>query len=244
MFYNAHVFVASKLYGYDDKLILVGSILPDIAITRIIGWENGLHGKENVRKFSKFAKSNSSSLFELCKGIAAHSILDDFTHKNYNNNIGYAYQNNGKLSEIIIKYYKLDNEATASTIAHNYIESAVDIVLLQEHSQLQLKIKNAIEQIDINSISNLLGLYFTTSKEKFRYALIKYFNLVNRHDLKTLEGWMLFWEDLENILSIKRIDKDKKRELLNFSINLVSNTCKDFINFSIRQGLRETQFYY
>lgn len=244
MFYNAHVFVASKLYGYDEKLILVGSILPDVAITRIIGWENGLHGKENIRKFSKFVKRNSSSLSELCKGIVAHSILDDFTHKNYNNNIGYAYQNNSKLSEIIIKYYKLDNEATSSTIAHNYIESAVDIVLLQEHSQLQLKIKNAVEQMDINSISNLLGLYFATSKEKFRYALIKYFKLVNRYDLSTIESWVLFWEDLENLLSIKKTDKDQKKELLNFSINLVSNTYKDFINFSIRQGLREIRSYY
>ena len=242
MFYYAHAFVASKLYGSNSKWFLMGSILPDIAITKIIGWDNGLHGRGNSEKFRKFVEKASPSLVELCKGIITHSILDDFTHKHYNGNVGYAYQNNKELSKIVAKYYELDSEV-AEQIAHNYIESAVDFLLLQKYPKVEIKVKNVIKTVDINLIADLLGAYFVIDKTKFRISLLEYFKLMSKYDLKLLGDWVLFWEDLEFSLSLKKIDRSKKRELLSLSINLVTDTYEDFINFSIRRGLKEIKSF-
>ncbi len=241
MLHNAHAYFASTLYIPDSPLILVGSIIPDIAITKIIGWENGLHGRENVSKFCKFVESKAPLLTGLYKGVFLHCILDDFSHNNYNGNTGYAYQNNERLSQLIYKYYEVDKE-TAKRIAHNYLESAVDMFLLQEHPQLGFKIKNTIQQVDINSISDPLSLYFAKNKTKFKYALVEYFELISKSNLESLKGLIAFWEDLEKNLSLQKIGVDQKIELFNLSITLVGHTYKDFINYSLKKGYKKIGF--
>ncbi len=235
MFYNAHVFFASKLYNSDSPLILIGSILPDIAITKIIEWDNSLHHTSNLVNLLKFVEKHNSSLKDLYKGVFSHRILDDFSHNNYRGSFGYAYQNNEGLSQTISKYYELDKEA-AKRIAHNYFESAVDMLLLKENPGLRFKLKNAIEQVNIDSISDILSLYFGRNKLKFRLALVKYCRLISESNMENLKGLVRFWEGLEEMLYIKRIGVDKKTELLKLSINLAKNTYKDFINDCLKKS--------
>lgn len=233
MFYNTHVFFASKLYSSDNPLILIGSILPDVAITKIVGWDSDLHHIENS-DFLKFLKNNYPLLTKFYKGIFSHCILDNFAHNSYKKNIGYAYQNNEKISQVISKYYEVDKEVAKRT-AHNYLESAVDMLLLQEYPQLKLKIKNAIEEVDINLISDLLSLYFVKNKLKFRQALIEYFKLIAKSNLESLRGLILFWGDLEKMLFLKKIGIVRKKELLKLSINQVVPTYKDFMYYSFKK---------
>lgn len=96
MFHHTHSYLASKLYKSQDPFLLLGSILPDIAVTKIIKWTGGLHGKRSVNKFTKFINKNPGYDW-LLKGVIAHNVIDDFTHKNYKGETGYAFQNNQEL---------------------------------------------------------------------------------------------------------------------------------------------------
>jgi len=238
MFYNAHAYVASKLYKSEDSLLLIGSILPDIAITKIIDWGNGLHGKENAKTFVKFIQEERPGYLFLGKGVYAHCILDDVSHLKYRDGIGYAYQNNEELSEFVGQYYNEDKEM-AKRKAHNYIESGVDILLLKEHPEIQGLVEQAMEKIDVNELSALLSSYFKIDNEKFKMAISQYFDIVTKHDLRNKDNWIFFWEDLDKAMGLKNIEDIKIKTLLDKSIDLTKNTYRDFLHYSIAEGLKE-----
>ena len=166
MFYNTHAYLASKLYRSGEALLLIGSILPDIAITKIITWDKGLHGKENFESFFKLIEKKYPEYEFLKKGILAHNIIDDFTHKDYPGGTGYAFQNNKELIKLLIEYYEITRKR-AKVLAHNYIESAVDIYLLKDHPEianfrqmLELK-KRLFNDFNIEEFFSMVDFYIS-----------------------------------------------------------------------------------
>lgn len=235
MFHNTHSYIAAKLYNSESDLLLVGSILPDLAVTKVIPWEGGLHGKESVEKFYEYIKDKSEYM-DLYKGIVAHNILYDFTHLDYGET-GYAFQNNQELARLIGEYYGLE-EKRAISKAHNFIESGVDIMLLQDYPSVQEKLKKAISNTDIKKLADLLAEYFNSDKEEFFNMLSKFFSLFTKYDFSKKENWSIFWIDLEKLMLLKNIGEQKRIELLNESLITVGETYKDFLEYSIRRGLK------
>lgn len=237
MFQHAHVYIAKKLYKSDNPLLLVGSFIPDIAVTKIIPWEGGLHGEESVRKLYDFTRNTDEAYLNLYYGVLAHNILDDFAHSKYQKNTGYAFQNNKKLMTLVGKYYELKEERSKG-IAHNFIESAVDIMLLKDRPQIQGEIQRAIFAIDKNSLSSFLGSYFDIKSGEFLDTLNLFFNLFTRYDFTKNNSWVLLWRDLEKLLMLKDIDEQKRTEIMETSVQVVIHTYKDFLDYSLREGLK------
>lgn len=237
MFHHTHVYVATKLYQSKDPLLILGSFLPDLAVMGIIKWDGGLHGAKSTASFSKFIQKYPSST-SLYKGVLAHNILDDYTHTNYHGVPGYAFQNNDKLVNQIKKYYDLDKDR-AKGIAHNYIESAVDIMLLKDHSEVQGLIKKIVKTKTRDEIINLCSSYFKIDKNEFSKALLEFYTLFTKYDFAKKNSWLLFWKDLEELLSLKDIGVENREVLLNKALNIVENTYNDFLNFSIQNGLKK-----
>lgn len=235
MFHNAHVYIASNLYKTRKDLLIVGSFLPDIAVTGIIKWEGGLHGREAANDFSRFMLGKYPSKSDLSNGILAHNVLDDFTHKDYRRKTGFAFQNNKEIAQLVKEFYGL-NDKDAKGMAHNYIESGVDILLLKEHPEIQDQIQKTINQIDKQKLANLLASYFDIDEDKFLEALLKFFGLFTKYDFTQKDNWILFWRDLEKWLSLRDIENQKRKELLNRSINIVKNTYQDFLDYSLEEG--------
>lgn len=237
MFHHTHAYIASKLYKSENDLLLVGSILPDIAVTKIIAWEGGLHGTESVQSFFKFIQNKYPQFLDLYKGILAHNILDDFTHKDYGAT-GYAYQNNKELVKLVSKYYALD-DASARGKAHNYIESGVDILLLQENPSIQLKLKKALRSIDQRELAELLSEYFASDKNEVINAISFFFDLFTKYNFEKLDNWAEFWRDLAQLLSLKKIEEKERKSLLDMSVEVTKNTYEDFLNYALSQGVKK-----
>lgn len=237
MFHHAHAYIASKLCKSEESLLLVGSIIPDIAVTKIIKWRGigGLHGKRRIKSFPGFIKKDPA-YHELWEGVMAHNILDYFTHNHYQGGTGYAFQNNQELVSLVAKYYGLGKKA-ARGLAHNYIESGVDILLLQDCPIIQDKLKQALRQVNKKKLSVLLGNYFNIDKDKFCDALTQFIALFTKYDFTKEENWILFWKDLEILLSLKDIESKKRKELLNMSLDIVKNTYQGFLEYSIANGM-------
>lgn len=238
MFLNTHTYVASKLYKSNESLLLVGSILPDIAVTKVIKWEGGLHGRESTDKFFQFIHQKYPDYLNLSKGVFTHSIVDDFSHHNYQGKTGYAYQNNEELSKLVSKYYGLDEEAARGK-AHNYIENGVDILLLRENPTVQGQIRQAIKQTNREQLAQLLGQYFQIDQGKFLTALRQFFNLFTKYDFTKESSWVFLWSDLEELLSLRKTRDQDRQDLLHKSIDIVKNNYKEFLNYSLLEGAKE-----
>jgi len=242
MFQHAHFYLALKWFKSRNALLCVGSFLPDIAITGIISWDKGLHGKKNVEKFYGFVAKQYPSHLDLYRGILAHNVLDNFTHEEYKDKVGYAYQNNETLAKLVKKYYHLD-EKKAARIAHNYIESGVDINLLKKKPEILRQIRKAIQKVDKSELASLLASYFDVDAQKFENALSIFFEVFTKHDFTKAEGWISFWEDLEGPLSLKSISQKEKRELLDTSLVITAPTYSVFLNYSFKEGLKKIAGY-
>ncbi|EKD90798.1 MAG: hypothetical protein ACD_30C00090G0019 [uncultured bacterium] len=238
MFYNTHAYLASKLYRSGEALLLIGSILPDIAITKIITWDKGLHGKENFESFFKLIEKKYPEYEFLKKGILAHNIIDDFTHKDYPGGTGYAFQNNKELIKLLIEYYEITRKR-AKVLAHNYIESAVDIYLLKDHPEIQDKIKSATGKTNKEKLAEILGDYFKNDANNFSKALNNFFGLIKKYDFKKEENWVIFWEDFAKLLDLKDVGKEKRVILMDKALEVVKNTYKVFLNYSLKEGLKK-----
>ncbi len=240
MFHNTHAHFSSKLYDSDDSLLLIGSFLPDIAITKIIDWEKGLHDKETAKKFLESIREKNSSYAALFKGIYSHCILDDFTHHKYKIKPGYAYQNNQGITALVEKFYDLESD-TARKIAHNYIESGVEILLLPSIPDIPKKLEVALQEINTEELAELLSSFFHIEENKFLKSIILYFELVKRHDLRKKEDWVSFWSDLNKMRSSKEIEGAKIMELLEKSVKLVKDSYREFLDYSFKEARKELE---
>ena len=238
MLHNAHVYFASKLFKSKDHLLIIGSFLPDIAVTGIIGWEGGLHGNKETSKFFNFIQKNYPTYINLFKGVLAHNILDEYTHYSYKKGFGYAYQDNEDLVKLVKKYYSL-NEKEASVTSHNYIETGVDILLLNKNTNISEKINRVVEQVDKKELSILLSTYFKIDQSKFYEAIFQFFDLFTKYDLTETGSWSNLWRDLEAMLSLKIIDEKKRNQLINMSIDIVESTYEDFLSYSLIEGSKK-----
>ncbi len=221
---------------------MLGSILPDIAVTGVIGWEDGLHGKKNFIDFVKFVRREYPSLIKLSEGVISHNILDDFTHTSYKGNSGFAYQNNKELVRLVMKYYGLGEEK-AKGIAHNYIESGVDILLLKEYPDIKGKIRKVLRKFENGELFDILETYFQKEKGEFLEAFPKLLDLFTKYDLSGVNNWIVSWKKLEGFLKLKNIGDKRRNELLLKSIEIVRNTYKDFLNYSLKEGLKELKLH-
>lgn len=235
MFHNTHLYFASKLYKSDDPLLLVGSFLPDLAVTKIIKWEGGLHGVESDDNFNLFIQDKFPEYSRLALGVHAHNILDDFTHLKYITEPGYAFQNNEEITKMIGDYYDLNNESARGK-AHNFIESAVDILLLKEFPDTQDQLREVIKKINHKQLAIILSAYFKTDRDLMLDSVTKFFDLFTKYDFSKEVNWILFWADLEELLDLNDIGNDKRKKLLDKSIDIVKDTYQDFLSYSITEG--------
>jgi hypothetical protein len=235
MFYNVHAYLAEKFFNSKDSLLIIGSFLPDIAITKIFEWDKGLHGKENANQFIKFLQKEEPQFDFLGKGVLAHCIVDDYSHLEYAGGTGFAYQNNKKLAALIKRYYKVD-DTLALKKAHNFIEIGVDISLLNDYPQIYSEVNEALENTNKLKISQVLGKYFNMDSQKIHTATKIYFELITKNDLTIKESWILLWKDLSKMMKLNDIKDEEIQLLIDEGVNIVKNTYKDYLNFCVTDG--------
>ncbi len=235
MFHHAHAYIATKLYNDEVPLLQFGSILPDLAVTKIVAWDEGLHGKELDESFRQFISNKYPDYIMLANGVHAHNILDDFTHLDYKGKIGYAFQNNKELTEMVARFYELEGER-ATGKAHNFIESGADILLLKEMPQVQTKLRLAINQIDKEKIAQILSEFFRKDKAKLLEALNVYIDIFTKYNFSDQVEWVPFWQDLEKLMKLKNIGDGKRTQLINKGLEITKHTYSEFLDYTIRAG--------
>ena len=232
MFFHTHLYFSHKIFNSNlDDLLAIGSILPDIAISKVVDREE-LHEDKSIERFEKFVKENNSDYLSLIKGIKSHIILDGFTHKNYKNGTGYAFQKSSSLIDIASKCCDV-NKKLAQKTAHNFIEIAVDILLLRNAPALNEILKKSINSCDKERLSKLLSSFLKKDKGDLFSAISLYFETILRYDLYNINGWVSLWGDINNLLYSKKINRDLTKKTIIKATYLIKNSYRKFLEDSI-----------
>lgn len=229
MYIHTHVFFVKKKVNKPSNLTIVGSFIPDMAFTKIIGWDD-LHKKENIEKFQKFIKHTNPKLKDLGEGIVDHFIVDEVTHKHYKDGTGYAYKTiTPKLIKLVAQAFQIENDKVARTIAHNAIELAVDSFVVKNNPKILKDVKNAVNMVDKDAIANLISSFFNLNNKKTRSALEQYFSFMTRYDTRNINDCIKLCGDMNIFLFNKTVNKDKTRQSILYSRDLVKNSYQEFL---------------
>lgn len=201
---------------------IVGALLADSAITGVISWAD-LHDKTAIQAFTTQLGKDEA---HLGSGLMDHYELDLRSHDTYEGSEGYAFSHQTpQLRELVMKACGFDSPDQARGIAHNFIESGVDINLLRHDSSTQQEVHKALRAVDVEGLARYMAAFFKTDPTETKTKLTAYSDLIVKYDLEVLDGWVALWADVTSLLLKKEADERATREALLLAIEL---TAKDY----------------
>jgi len=232
MVFHTHVYHARKLNPNLDKLTVIGSILPDFALTSAISWDD-LHKKSGIVKFSSFVQETNPEQRSLLTGIQYHNSLDFLSHIAYQGTHGYAYNSiTEELVSLVSKAFALD-EQRARVTSHNFIESAVEYYVLQEQRELSFIVERTIAAMDMPPLTAMLATYYKKPEKEIATHFINFFSLITKYDLAKSDSWVPFWNDLSQFLFQRESNKNFIKKAFQLSLSLTKDTYKDFLTTAV-----------
>lgn len=233
MFFNAHVYYSKRVDKNLDALKVVGCLLPDIASTGLITWDD-LHKKKGILNFFGYVNKSASQFSSLLKGINYHNTLDYSSHLEYKNSTpGYSYANiTPKLFNLVKKSLHVE-DARAKASSHNIIESGVDYHLLCEHPELADLIKDSLKEIDMQGLAKILSVFYQKNETEVLTGLRYFFSFATDYDLKDFEEWVRLFIDLNKYYLKVDADENFTRQALELAFDITKDTWKEYLESSI-----------
>jgi hypothetical protein len=232
MFPHTHVYFTKELINKTDALLIYGSVLPDIAITGILDGETIADKAEEFKKWLDKKDTNFSSLG---LGMITHNKLDNPTHKNPDGSPGYAVEKAKPIIQDVATCCNLDLEK-AKVLAHNFIEAAVEILMLQNHPSLTRLLQDSIKKIDINTCVKYFSEFYRTDIINTKKAFEEYNSFLIGPSYYSVNTTKEILAGLIKKIFRREVDKDKVGKILEESILLVSPTYKEFIDNTINKN--------
>lgn len=242
MFFHTHVYAAQKITGRDSSLLIYGSILPDIAVTKIAGWDDI---SKRAEEFRNWLILKDGRYADLGLGMMLHEYpcgIDRFTHSSYNGNKGYAFENSGTIVRDVSVCLGITLEQ-AKIVAHNFIETGVEFFIVRDNSSVVKLLRKSISNVDINQIAKYFSEFYGTEKQKTIKAFESYNELLMKFDYGSVDGLVDMWASFANYLFDKPIERSKTKAVIEKSIAIVKPTYKKFISDAVEQCKKDVKKY-
>ncbi|MDD5015355.1 MAG: hypothetical protein PHW73_09730 [Atribacterota bacterium] len=239
MFFHTHVYYSKRIDKNLDPLRVVGSFLPDLALTGVITWDD-LHKKKNILEFFDYVKKNNAEYKSLLKGINYHNTLDYYTHLKYKNKIpGYAYANiPTEMPPLLEKALGITPQRAISS-SHNCIEGGVEYHLLHDDPDLRDLVKKSISQIDKENLAKLFADFFKKDQAVMLKAMNKLFSFATDYDFETVGGWLKLWTDMNKFYLNKETNSAMATQAMEMSFKITKDTYREFIEYTINSQDKE-----
>ncbi len=232
MFFHTHVYYSKRVDKSLDSLKVIGSILPDLALTSLITWDD-LHRKKGILDFSSYVEKSNPALASLLRGINYHNTLDYFTHLSYKNKTGYAYSSiTPELTSLVAKALNV-GEKRAFISSHNCIESGVEYFLLKEDPSLAKLVKDSLKQVNIELLTKIMAEFYKKPQNEMLNGINKLFSFATDYDFTNIDDWTRLFIDLNKYYLKVDVDKSLINEIINLSFDLTKNTYKEFMEMAI-----------
>lgn len=230
MFFNAHIYYSKQRAGDDIyPMRALGAILADSALTGVIGWTD-LHDRKVIDRFAAVLGKDKLG-GEMIQGLRDHYDLDIKSHDVYDNGPGYAFSHQTpRLVEVVAKACRLNDLEKAKGIAHNFIESGVDLNLLRHYPDIQDQGRRAMEEADQDYASSQIANFFDLDIHQTTQRLAQFVKLTLKYDLNKVDEWALFWAEIIGLLLSADADMGAIKEGLVLAIDLTKSDYLDVIS--------------
>lgn len=232
----SHTYVSIKVAERKSDLLVFGSTLPDIATT-----SKGELTREEIHyspvKFLNFVKANQSDLLDLAIGVRLHSHVDkgaDFYSDD--TETGYAKLEGKKINTEAAKLLGVEEGEASLIAAHNFIEGAVDLNLVDSHPRLLLIYKHSLENCDLEKITACLSEYLKKDRKLVLKEIKHFINFLSPEHLsspKALTESIVL--PLIELRYDKKVDLLKALKVLNRAKSLTKESYLDFLNRAIKR---------
>jgi hypothetical protein len=208
MFPLAHVHYSLLVADGPDEQV-IGSILPDAAFTAVVSWTD-LHHSETSAAFFDHVGPRFAALVE---GIRHHAALDARSHDDWRGATGYAYERQtDELRLAVGRACDVDGEL-ARVLAHNFIESAVDLHLFGKRPDVAERLHTVLCDYDLSELSEVIATWKGTAVTQVRAGLDVFVDTWKRARSIDIDVMVDLWADLLSLLDRHTFDRADRSPL-------------------------------
>lgn len=234
MFPLSHIYVSTKVAGKENNLLILGSVIPDLA------WfseplKGALHNQPD--EFWNFVKEKYPDSLDLALGVKLHSqVGKGADYYSDDEKVGYAKINGQKIVKKVAIAFGIAEEQQALGFSHNFIEAAVDLHLSGKFPSLVKIYKAAIEGEAIKKSANIISDYLGKDTALVKTELEKLFSLFSPENISTAKGVCSgpVASYLETILQ-KKLDYDQILDVINQAQELTKDSFLSFLDETIKK---------
>jgi hypothetical protein len=235
MYPLVHIDCTKRITGSSDQLLLYGSIFPDVAAMGIVSWEEMLNEAED---FSKYVVKKSPDFANFAIGLLVHERplgIDRFVHGE--NQDGYAYLKGKEIVGEIKKFFPRDS----LVVAHNFIEFACEMVLVNKKPELGDELEQMVGGIEKKKkkIADLLAEYFKRDSTRVAICLEEFNNFVRMFNFQTSAKAVELQTQITNRLRKTDYGKDEIKPLVEIAIGVVESDFFSFIDKVVAECRRD-----
>lgn len=186
MFPLSHIYVATRVAGRKNDLLVLGSVIPDLA------WfseplRGALHNQPS--EFWGFVKEKYPDCLDLALGVRLHSQIDrGADYYSDDEKIGYAYINGRKIVKRASSAFGIEEGQQALVLSHNFIEAAVDLVLAEKFPSLIRMYRRAINEGAAEKTALVISIYLGKDVSLVETELGKLFAFFSPENISSLRG--------------------------------------------------------
>jgi len=233
MFPLTHAFVAFKATQSKDPLLILGSFLPDFAVTKVVNWDET---HERGLEFKVFLDEKFPKLSNLAVGFLTHGLkpkgLSYYADYSYAGEGGYAVVHSRGLSSAVARACNL-NDVTAKIAATHFVKMAFEVLVARDQPQAVNLVEKSIKESDLKQVSAALAGFYSKDKEAVLDAVNRYVTACNVHDLTTSEGLARTWSVLNEVIFNQKTDEKACAVLIDDTVKTIEPSYKKFLDDSI-----------
>lgn len=173
-----HLFISIKTTGKKDNLLLLGSVFPDINTTSL-GKIDRLKIHDSPDLFYDFVKLNYPNLLNFALGYKLHSPVNQGADFYSDDEVsGYAKVEGKQISADVANLLNIPESHTSLVLAHNFIEFALDLHLLEDYPNLMPLYQSSLEKKYLDQLLPCLSEYLNLSENEINKEFLNFKKLL------------------------------------------------------------------
>lgn len=232
MFPLSHIYVSTKVAGKESDLLVLGSVIPDLA-----WFSNPLRGALHNQpdEFWNFVKEKDPDFLDLALGARLHSQVGkgaDFYSDD--EETGYAKVNGMKIIKLAAGTLGIEERQQALGLSHNFIEVAVDLLLGEKFPSLVKTYQQAINGDSVEKTAIAISAFLGKDTSLVKTELKNFFAFFSPENISTTTRVCsnIVTPYLERILQ-KKLNSDQILNVLGQSRELVKDSFLQFLDETV-----------
>lgn len=227
MFPLSHIYVATKVTGRKNDLLVLGSIIPDLAWFSI-PLRDAVHN--TPQEFWQFVQNRFPLDLDLALGVKLHSQVNhgaDF----YSDDLktGYAKVKGRKILKEVKRVLQIEGSDHALVLAHNFIEAALDLNIQETDPRINMIYAQALNDQSLSRVAEIVGKFLSQPAELVLAEIKKLVYIDSPRNLSSpellIDNAFLPWLEAEEK---KKFNRGEILNLLTRSQDLIRPTFLEF----------------